>query len=251
MLKTKRGFKKFKRYLFSVKVPLLLVTLNTTKMLQTERYDSIESSWATDVLIKKCLQDHQIYICVCELVSCYNTPYTSYYLMITFLFFQKSKNLKNYCSGINTILIASDCEIIWLCLANMTRCFFLLTALMVISGTQNLWTLKRCFSVIGMVWNIHLIVKLCASSSANCITTLVQIIIKELTQYAHDVVLTSIRRRFKVMDAVLTSKQRHVLFRKLLGNFSTMHRSYLGVLRGKKNCARYSRRLDLTSPLTP
>ena len=31
------------------------------------------------------------------------------------------------------------------------------------------------------------------------------------TQYAHDVVLTSVRRRFKVMDVAWTSKQRRVL----------------------------------------
>ena len=31
------------------------------------------------------------------------------------------------------------------------------------------------------------------------------------SKYAHDVVLTSVRRRFNVMDAVWTSKQRRVL----------------------------------------
>ena len=33
----------------------------------------------------------------------------------------------------------------------------------------------------------------------------------DITQYEHDVVLTSIRRRFNVMDVVKTSKQRRVL----------------------------------------
>ena len=37
-----------------------------------------------------------------------------------------------------------------------------------------------------------------------------------LTQYAHNVVLTSIRRRFSVMDVVYTSKRRRVLTGKWL-----------------------------------
>ena len=32
-----------------------------------------------------------------------------------------------------------------------------------------------------------------------------------ISQYAHDVVLTSVRRRFNVMDVVWTSKRRRVL----------------------------------------
>ena len=35
--------------------------------------------------------------------------------------------------------------------------------------------------------------------------------LKPTTQYAHDIVLTSVRRRFNVMDVVWTSKRRRVL----------------------------------------
>ena len=34
---------------------------------------------------------------------------------------------------------------------------------------------------------------------------------KDISQYAHNVVLTTIRRRFNVMDVVWTSKRRRVL----------------------------------------
>ena len=46
------------------------------------------------------------------------------------------------------------------------------------------------------------------------------------TQYAHDVVLTSVRRRFNVMDVVWTSKRRRVFTEKIHSIFHIFFRTH-------------------------